>query len=44
MSTHTLRGLSINDFVVAAKIDSLEVDFSPKWLQEQQAAMQTPQA
>ena len=26
------------DFVLAAKIDALPVDYSPKWLREQRAA------
>jgi 4a-hydroxytetrahydrobiopterin dehydratase len=36
MSTHALKGISMFDFIVAAKIDSIEVEYSPKWLRQQQ--------
>jgi len=42
MSTHAIDGLSLPDFVLAAKIDKLEVVCSPKWLREQQAAAGSP--
>ncbi len=34
LSTHAIGGLSKNDFVVAAKIDSVPTDYSPKWLKQ----------
>lgn len=38
MWTHAIGGLSLPDFVMAAKIDAVEVQLSPKWIKEQQAA------
>jgi len=35
LSTHTIGGLSMFDAIMAAKIDALSVDYSPKWLQQQ---------
>ena len=35
VSTHAIKGLSIYDFILAAKIDSLPVVYSPKWLSAQ---------
>ncbi|EIE23490.1 transcriptional coactivator/pterin dehydratase, partial [Coccomyxa subellipsoidea C-169] len=35
VSTHAIKGLSIYDFILAAKIDALPVEFSPKWLKAQ---------
>ena len=40
LSTHAIGGLSLPDFVLAAKIDAIEVECSPKWLREQAAAKQ----
>ncbi len=37
LSTHAIGGLSMGDLILAAKIDSIEVDYSPKWVKEQQA-------
>mmetsp|Transcript_37573 Transcript_37573/g.94964 ORF Transcript_37573/g.94964 Transcript_37573/m.94964 type:complete len:199 (-) Transcript_37573:241-837(-) len=37
MWTHSIGGLALPDFILAAKIDELEVEYSPKWLREQQA-------
>ena len=37
LSTHAIGGLSMPDMILAAKIDGIEVDYSPKWLKEQQA-------
>ena len=34
LSTHAIGGLSKNDFVVAAKIDAVPTEYSPKWLRE----------
>eukprot|EP00290_Baffinella_frigidus_P016832 CAMPEP_0180203308 /NCGR_PEP_ID=MMETSP0987-20121128/7783_1 /TAXON_ID=697907 /ORGANISM="non described non described, Strain CCMP2293" /LENGTH=139 /DNA_ID=CAMNT_0022158671 /DNA_START=153 /DNA_END=572 /DNA_ORIENTATION=+ len=33
--THAVGGVTIYDFVLAAKIDAVEADYSPKWLKEQ---------
>ena len=33
-STHAIGGLSENDFILAAKLDAIQVDYSPKWLRE----------
>ncbi|GBF95856.1 hypothetical protein Rsub_08447 [Raphidocelis subcapitata] len=38
LSTHAIGGLSLSDFVVAVKLDSLPVTYSPQWLKKQQAA------
>lgn len=35
LSTHAIGGLSRFDVVLAAKVDALPVDYSPKWLQQQ---------
>ncbi|KAL0019998.1 hypothetical protein WJX77_001026 [Trebouxia sp. C0004] len=35
LSTHAIGGLSMFDAILAAKIDALSVDYSPKWLQQQ---------
>lgn len=32
LSTHAIGGLSLPDFILAAKIDALPVTCSPKWL------------
>jgi 4a-hydroxytetrahydrobiopterin dehydratase len=37
LSTHAAGGLTLGDFVLAAKLDTVEVDYSPKWLKEQAA-------
>ena len=37
LSTHAIGGLSMPDLVLAAKIDAIPVEFSPKWLREKQA-------
>ena len=34
LSTHAIGGLSMPDLVLAAKMDAIEVEFSPKWLRE----------
>jgi 4a-hydroxytetrahydrobiopterin dehydratase len=34
-STHAIGGLSLHDFVLAAKLDAVDVVYSPKWLREQ---------
>lgn len=36
LSTHAIGGLSLPDLVLAAKFDAVPVDYSPKWLREQQ--------
>ena len=38
LSTHAVGGLTLPDLVLAAKIDTIEVDYSPKWLKSQQQA------
>ena len=35
VSTHAIGGVSMFDAVLAAKIDVLPVEYSPKWLQQQ---------
>lgn len=35
LSTHDAGGLSINDFILAAKIDTIHVNYSSKWLDAQ---------
>lgn len=35
VSTHAIKGLSLFDVILAAKIDALPVEYSPKWLREQ---------
>ena len=37
LSTHAIGGLSMPDLVLAAKIDAIHVEYSPKWLRENQA-------
>eukprot|EP00798_Chlamydomonas_sp_ICE-L_P019220 gene19220-25840_t len=40
VSTHAAGGLTMFDFVLCAKLDAIEgVEYSPKWLKEQEAAM-----
>lgn len=34
---HATGGLTLNDFILAAKLDQIEVEYSPKWLKAQQA-------
>ena len=34
LTTHAIGGLSMHDFVLAAKLDALDVAYSPKWLRE----------
>lgn len=34
VTTHAIGGLSLHDFVLAAKLDQIEVTYSPKWLRE----------
>ena len=40
IATHAIGGLSLPDLVLAAKMDAIPVEYSPKWLKEQQAAQQ----
>jgi len=43
LSTHAVGGLTLPDFILAAKIDALPwSDYSPKWLREQAAAQAAP--
>ena len=34
ITTHAIGGLSIYDFILAAKLDQIEIVYSPKWLRE----------
>lgn len=43
VSTHAIGALSLHDIVLAAKIDALPVDYSPKWLQQQHQQLQHQQ-
>ena len=38
-STHAIGGLSLHDFVLAAKLDTIDVTYSPKWLRENAEAV-----
>mmetsp|Transcript_20781 Transcript_20781/g.32552 ORF Transcript_20781/g.32552 Transcript_20781/m.32552 type:complete len:117 (-) Transcript_20781:169-519(-) len=33
-ATHSIGGLHLNDFILAAKIDGVPVEYSPKWAKE----------
>lgn len=35
LATHAIEGLSMFDILLAAKIDALPVEYSPKWLRQQ---------
>mmetsp|Transcript_42212 Transcript_42212/g.92532 ORF Transcript_42212/g.92532 Transcript_42212/m.92532 type:complete len:205 (+) Transcript_42212:186-800(+) len=37
LSTHAIGGLSLPDLVLAAKIDTIRIDYSAKWIKELQA-------
>ena len=37
LSTHAVGGLTLPDLVLAAKLDTVEVEYSPKWLKQRQA-------
>jgi len=37
LSTHAIGGLSIPDFVIAAKLDNIPITYSPKWLKNSEA-------
>ena len=38
ISTHAIGGLSLFDFILAAKMDQVEVTYSPKWVRENSVA------
>jgi len=38
VTTHAIGGLSLHDFVLAAKLDKVDVTYSPKWLREHAVA------
>jgi 4a-hydroxytetrahydrobiopterin dehydratase len=40
IQTHVAGGITMNDFVLAAQLDQLDVEYSPKWLQSQQVPVQ----
>lgn len=44
LSTHAIKALSMLDLVMAAKIDALPVQYSPKWEREHKARMAAQQA
>jgi tetrahydromethanopterin S-methyltransferase subunit D len=31
LSTHAVGGLTMFDFIMAAKLDALDIEYSPKW-------------
>ena len=35
LTTHAVGGLTLPDFILAAKLDELPVEYSPKWAQQQ---------
>mmetsp|Transcript_13066 Transcript_13066/g.23048 ORF Transcript_13066/g.23048 Transcript_13066/m.23048 type:complete len:179 (-) Transcript_13066:745-1281(-) len=35
LTTHKVKGLTLYDFILAAKVDQINVDYSPKWLEKQ---------
>ncbi|GIL61753.1 hypothetical protein Vafri_16142 [Volvox africanus] len=35
LSTHAVGGLTLPDFALAAKLDTLEVEYSPKWAKQE---------
>jgi len=37
LTTHAAGGLSMQDFIMAARIDALPVEYSPKWLKAQES-------
>jgi 4a-hydroxytetrahydrobiopterin dehydratase len=39
LTTHAVGGLTMPDLVLAAKIDAIPVEYSPKWLRERQAGV-----
>ena len=41
LSTHAAKGLTLPDFILAAKIDAIPVDYSPKWLEAHPEAAPT---
>lgn len=34
--THAVSGITMADLVLAAKLDAIEVEYSPKWVKQQQ--------
>ena len=38
VSTHSVGGLTMLDLILAAKLDEVDVEYSPKWLREREAA------
>ncbi|KAF6264988.1 heme peroxidase-related protein [Scenedesmus sp. NREL 46B-D3] len=39
LSTHAAGGLTMFDFVMAAKLDALDIEYSPKWLKQNQHSL-----
>eukprot|EP00878_Enallax_costatus_P006753 GHUV01007079.1.p1 GENE.GHUV01007079.1~~GHUV01007079.1.p1 ORF type:complete len:189 (+),score=46.19 GHUV01007079.1:128-694(+) len=44
LSTHAVGGLTMFDLIMAAKLDAVEVEYSPKWLKQNQHILGTPAA
>jgi hypothetical protein len=44
LSTHAIKAISLLDMVMAAKIDALPVQYSPKWEREHKARLAAQQA
>ena len=38
LCTHAIGGLSKQDLIIAARIDAIPVDYSPKWLKQQEGS------
>lgn len=43
LSTHAVGGLTMPDLVLAAKLDTIEVEYSPKWVKQQLEKQQQQQ-
>lgn len=43
MSTHVVGGVTMPDVIMAAKLDALEVEYSPKWLKQFQESLESKQ-
>lgn len=44
ISTHAVGGLTRFDLILASKLDTIDVDYSPKWLKQQDEARGAAQA
>jgi hypothetical protein len=43
LTTHAARGLTMFDAIMAAKVDALPVQYSPKWEREHKAQLEGAQ-